>query len=128
MSDPQSQSGGVNISGVVGSIGGDVIGGSKIIGLTSAAALDEALRPVPEAIKAAPPQVKPEAEAKLAALKQEAAKGKDRNDGVMGKLLDELIGLVPAAASAVGSAFATPALGALVGPVTTFVLDKLRGK
>lgn len=126
MSDPQGQSSGVSISGVVGSIGGDVIGNSKIIGIPSA--LDEALRPVLEAIKAAPSEVKPEAEAKLVALKLEAVKGKDRDDRVMAKLLDELIGLIPAAASAVGSAFATPILGAFVGPVTTFVLDKLRGK
>ena len=94
----------------------------------NAAALDDALRPVHDAIKAAPPQVQPEAEAKLAALKQEAAKGKDANDGVMAKLVDGLMALVPAAAGAVGSAFATPILGALVGPVTSFVIDKLRGK
>jgi hypothetical protein len=30
--------------------------------------------------------------------------------------------------SAVASAFATPILGGLAGPVTGFVLDKLRGK
>jgi hypothetical protein len=99
-----------------------------IVGVPSAAALDEALRPVLEAIKAAPPEVQPEAEAKLAALKQEAAKGKDANDGVMAKLVDGLVGLVPAAANAVGSVFATPILGGLVGPVTSFVIDKLRGK
>jgi hypothetical protein len=90
--------------------------------------LDETLRPVLEAIKAAPPQAQAEAEAKLAALKQEAAKGKDANDGVMASLMDGLVGLVPAAASAVGSAFATPLLGGLVGPATRFVIDKLRGK
>jgi hypothetical protein len=39
-----------------------------------------------------------------------------------------LIGLVPAAASGVGSAFATPVLGALVGPATKLVLDKLGRK
>jgi hypothetical protein len=123
MSDPQGQSGGVNISGAVGSVGGDIIGRDKIVGV-----LDEALRPVLDAIKAAPPHVRPEAETKLAAVKQEAAKGEDRDDRVMAKLLKELIGLVPAAASAVASAFATPVLGALVGSVTTLLLDKLRGK
>jgi len=121
---PQGRSGGVNISG---SVGGDIVGRNKIVGAPSAAALDETLHPVREAIKAAP-QVQPEAEAKLAALKQEAAKGKDANDGVIAKLVDGLVGLVPTAASAVGSAFATPILGALVGPVTSFMLDKLRGK
>jgi hypothetical protein len=124
---PQGQSGGVTISGSVGSVG-DIVGRDKIVGVPTAAALDDTLRPVHEAIKAAPPQVQPEAEAKLAALKQEATKGKDADDGVMAKLVDGLVGLVPAAASAVGSAFATPLLGGLVGPVTSFVIDKLRGK
>jgi hypothetical protein len=125
---PQGQSGGVNISGSIGSVGGDIVGGDKIAGAPSAAALDDALRPVLEAIKAAPPQVQSEAEAKLAALKQEATRGKNASDGVMAKLVDGLVGMVPAAASAVGTAFATPILGALAGPVTNFVLDKLRGK
>ena len=115
------QSGGVNISGVIGSVGGDIIGDSKIV-----YALDEVLLPVLNAIKSAPPEVRPEAEAKLAALKQEVARGKDANKGVMGKLVDELVQLVPAAASAVGTAFATPLLGALVGPATKFLLDKFR--
>ena len=69
-----------------------------------------------------------EAEAKLAALKQEASKGKDANDGVIAKLVDRLVGLAPGVASAVVSAFATPILGGVTGPVTAFVLDKLRGK
>ena len=128
MSVSKRQSGGVNISGTVGSVGGDIVGRDKIVGIPSAAALDAALGPLLNTIKAAPPQVKPEAEAKVAELKQEVAKGKGADDRVMAKLLDELVGLVPAAASAVGSVFATPVLGALVGPVTTFALNKLRGK
>jgi hypothetical protein len=35
---------------------------------------------------------------------------------------------VPSATSAIVSAFATPILGGIAGPVTGFVLDKLRGK
>jgi hypothetical protein len=64
----------------------------------------------------------------LADLKQEAAKGKGANDGAVARLVEGLVGLVPAAASAEVSAFATPILGAAVGPVTSFVLEKLRGK
>jgi hypothetical protein len=130
MSDQKGQSGGINISGgSVGSIG-DVVGGDKItLNEGSRSPLDEALRPVLEAIKGAPPQVKPDAEAKLAAIKEEAAKGEGvASDGVISKLLNELVELVPAAASAVGSAFVTPVLGGLVGPATAFVLHKLRGK
>jgi hypothetical protein len=122
------QSGGVNISGKVGSVGGDIVGRDKITGAPSAAALDDALRPLVEAVKSAPAEARPEAEAKLAALKQEAAKGEKADDGIMAKLVDGLVGLVPAAASAVVSAFATPILGGIAGPVTGFVLDKLRGK
>ena len=122
------QSGGVNISGSVGSVGGDIVGRDKVTGAPSAAALEDALRPLAEAVRNAPGEKRQEAESKLMALKQEAAKGKDAADGVVAKLVDGLVGLVPAAASAVVSAFATPILGGIAGPVTGFVLDKLRGK
>ena len=124
----EGQSGGVNITGTIGSVGGDIVGRDKIIGAPSAAALDAALKPLIEAIGAAPAEKRAEAEAKLAELKHEAAKGKDANDGVMARIVDGLVGLVPAAATAVVSAFATPILGGIAGPVTSFVLDKLRGK
>jgi hypothetical protein len=62
------QSGGVNISGIVGSVGGNIVGGDETT---------VALSPVLDAIKAASPQVRQEAETKLVAVKQEAAKGKD---------------------------------------------------
>lgn len=124
----QGQSGGVNITGKVGSVGGDIVGRDKIVGAPSGAALDSALRPLIEAIGTAPAEIRSEAEAKLAALKQEAAKGKAANDGVIAKLVDGLVGLVPGATGAVVSAFATPILGGIAGPVTGFVLDKLRSK
>jgi hypothetical protein len=124
----KGQSGGVNISGTVGSVGGDIVGRDKNIGVPLAVELDVALRPLLEAVEAAPTEKRAEAEAKLAALKQEVAKGKDASDGVIGKLVDGLVGLVPGAATAVVSAFATPILGGIAGPAATFVLDKLRGK
>jgi hypothetical protein len=124
----QGQSGGVNISGRVGSVGGSIVGRDQIVGVPSPAALDGALRPLAEAIGSAPAEVRAQADAKLAALKEEAAKGKDANDGVVAKLVDGLVELVPAATNAVVSAFATPILGGIAGPVTGFVLDKLRGK
>jgi len=124
----EGRSGGVNITGSVGSVGGDIVGRDKIVGAPSAADLDSVLRALAEAIKAAPPDKRIAAEAKLADLKQEAGKGKDANDSVIAKLVDGLVGLVPAATSAVVSAFATPILAGIAGPVTGFVLDKLRGK
>jgi len=123
----QGQSGGVSI-GTVGSVGGDIVGRDKITGTPSKAELDEALRLLAAAISAAPPEKRAEAEEKVAALKQEASKGKDANDGVVAKIVDGLVGLVPGAASAIVSAFATPILGGVAGPVTNFVLEKLRGK
>src|SRR5947209_20350847 len=104
----QGQSGGVNISGHVGSVGGDIVGRDKITGVPSPAALDGALHPLAEAIGTAPAEARAEAEARLAALKQEAAKGKDADDGIIAKLADGLVELVPAATNAVVSAFATP--------------------
>ena len=44
----------------------------------------------------------------------------------MAKLIDGIVGLAPAAVSAVVSAFATPILGGVAGPATKYVLDKLR--
>ena len=38
----EGQSGGVNIAGAVGSVGGDIVGRDKIVGVPSAAALDGA--------------------------------------------------------------------------------------
>jgi regulator of protease activity HflC (stomatin/prohibitin superfamily) len=128
MSEGGGQSGGVTISGIVGSVGGDIVGGNKITGAITPAALAEAMRPLTEAVAAAPAANKAEAEAKLADLKKEAEKGKAANDGVLAKLLDGLVALVPGATTAVVSAFGTPILAGLVGPVTSFVLDKLRAK
>jgi hypothetical protein len=126
--NPRGQIGGVNISGSVGSVGGDIVGGNKIVGVPSAAQLDDTLRPVLDAIREVSHQGQSEAEAKLVALKQEAAKGEDANDDVIAKLIDGLVKLAPGAATAVVSAFATPILGGIAGPVTKYVLDKLRGQ
>ena len=50
--------------------------------------IDAAFRPLDDALKGAPP----EAVTKLAALKSEAGKGKEADDGVVAKLLDGLVG------------------------------------
>ena len=46
----------------------------------------------------------------------------------MAKLVDGIVGLVPGAVSAVVGAFATPILGGIAGPVTQYVLDKMKGQ
>lgn len=58
-------------------------------------------------------------------IKAEVAKGKQADDGRIGKLIDSLVGMVPGAVGSVASVFATPILGGIVGPVTKLVLDKL---
>jgi len=122
------QSGGVNISGTVGSVAGDIVGRDKIAGAPSTAELEHALGPLAAAIVAAPDETGLKAKAMLAELKQEAAKGERANDGVIARLVDGIVDLLPGAASTVISAFASPILGGIVGPVTGFVLDKLRAK
>jgi hypothetical protein len=86
--------------------------------------LDRALHPLAEVIGTAPAEKRSEAEVKLDELKK--AKGRGANDGAVAKLVDGLVGLVPAAASTVVSAFATPILSGIAGKATAAVLDKLR--
>jgi hypothetical protein len=121
------QSGGVNIQGgTVNTGGGDITGRDKIIKPEIPHDLEEILRPLIEAISASPQEKRTEAFAKLDELKKEAAKGEERDDSVVAKLIDGLVALVPGAASAVVSAFGTPILGGIVGPVTKFVLEKIQ--
>jgi hypothetical protein len=125
----EGQSGGVNISGGNVTVGGDVVGRDKIVGTEiSQAQLDQIFHPVMDAIRTAPPEKRSEAVQQLEALKAETAKGKKADDSVVAKLVDGLVKLVPAAVSGVVSAFATPVLGAIAGPVTKFAIDKIQGK
>ena len=118
------QSGGIHI---VGNVGGDVVYGDKVTHI-SMAAIDDALRPVQAAVDAAPGANHAEAQAKLAALKGEVAKGKGASDGLVAKLLEGLVALVPAGVSATVAAFGTPLLAAVSGPATNYVLSKLKGE
>jgi hypothetical protein len=127
----EDSSGGVHISGEIGSIGGSVVGGDNVGGdkITniSSIALDRALCALSDVIDQLDTEKRLEAQAKLAELKNEVSKGKAADDGAIAKLVDGLVGLVPAAATAVVSAFATPILGGIAGPITTYVLERLRG-
>ena len=68
----------------------------------------------------------PQASEIVKQLENEAAKGKTADDGVMAKLIEGFVGLIPAGAGAIVSAFASPLLGAITGPVTKYVLDKFQ--
>ena len=60
-------------------------------------------------------------------LEAEVAKGKRADDSKMGRIVDGLVAMVPGAFGAVVSLFSTPILGGIAGPVTKYVLDKLKG-
>lgn len=111
----------------IGSVGGDIVWRDKITEGVSQAALDNVFRLLTDSVRAAPLEVRSDAEVKLSSLKQESAKGKKADD-VFARLVDGLVGLVPAAACAVVSAFATPLLAGIAGSATSVVLDKLKGK
>jgi hypothetical protein len=125
---PNSQSGGISNSGTINTGGGHVVGGNTTINTTttwSPTEIRNTWQPIDDAIRTAPPEKRTEAAAKLEDLKKEVAKGDKAEDNTMAKLVKGLVGLVPSAVSAVVSAFATPILGAIAGPVTKFVLDEL---
>jgi hypothetical protein len=123
-----SRIGGVNITGsTVTTGGGDIVGGNKTT-VISRVEIDRIFKPIADAVRGAPPDKQVAATEALDALKEEAAKGHQANDTRMAKLIDGLVGLAPGAVSAVVSTFATPVIGALIGPVTAFVLDKIHGK
>jgi hypothetical protein len=75
----------------------------------------------------APAEAKAEAVQQVQELKTEVAKGKQADIGKVDKLVDGLVGLVPKAVGTVVSTFASPILGGIAGPVTKYVLEKLKG-
>ena len=107
--------------------GRDFIGRDKIthavsptdLGPVFASFLEQVLQQTPAGQRFA-------AEQKANELKAEIGKGQQADDSRLGKIIDGLIGLVPGAASAVVSLFATPILSDIAGPVTKFVLEKLQ--
>jgi hypothetical protein len=129
--DQDNQSGGVNITGGQNTFAGDVVGRDKIVssstGLSEEAFL-QLFQPLMRAISAAPPEKQAEAAQKTEELKAELAKGKKAEDSRVAKLVDGIVDLVPGAVSALVGMFATPILSGIAGPVTTFVLDKIRGQ
>lgn len=118
----------------VGDISGNgsaiAIGRNAHVSMTtgvSTADLNKAFAPMDQSLRDVPPEKQAEAAQKIDAIKEEAAKGSKANDSRMAKLLDELVSLVPGMVTAVASTFGTPLLGGIVGPVTSFVVDKIRG-
>jgi hypothetical protein len=130
-------------------VGRDKIGGDKIslgdVGSGSAVAagrgarasatsgpsgeqLEALFAPLFAALRQTPGVGQAEALRQAEALKEEAAKGGQADDARMAGLIEGLVELAPAAAGALAGAFGSPVLGGLAGPVTKFVVGRLRGK
>jgi hypothetical protein len=120
--------GGANVGGSVTTGGGNFVGRDWIQQGLSAADLEHIFAPLRSLISSAGPDVRVEANRKLQDLKSEVAKADKADDSRMAKLIDGLVGLVPAAVSTIASIFATPMLSGIAGNATKFVLDRIQGK
>ena len=90
----------------------------------------QALAPVLAAVQTSAADAATQAAAvqEIETLKAELAKGKDADDSRIAGILDGLANLVPGAVAAVVSAFGTPLLAGIAGPVTQFVLKQFKRK
>jgi hypothetical protein len=84
--------------------------------------------PLYAAMQSAPPEKMGQAAGAIQALQQESSKGKQADDTKIAGLITQLAGLAPSMVSAVTAVFGSPALAAITGPVTKFVLDQVLGK
>jgi hypothetical protein len=120
--------GGTYVGGNVRTGGGDFVGRDKITGGVAPGDLETLFTPLlAKVAQHAPAHKQAAAVQQVEELKAEVAKGKQADDGKVGKIVDGLVAMVPGAVKAVVSAFATPILSGIAGPVTKFVLDKLKG-
>ncbi|MBA2591670.1 MAG: toll/interleukin-1 receptor domain-containing protein [Pseudomonadota bacterium] len=119
--------GGAYVGGSVDA-GGDFIGRDKITHGLSPRDLAPLFGPLLAVVaQEAPADKQAAAVQQVEELKAEVAKGKQADDGKVGRIVDGLVAMVPGAIGAVVNLFATPILGGIAGPVTKYVLDKLKG-
>ena len=104
----------------------NVVAGRDATSGISAAELERLFAPVMAAIAALPAGQRAEAVIRAQELQQEVARGKDADDGRLARLIDGLVGMVPAAASGLVAAFAGPVLNGLAGPATQAILQSIR--
>jgi hypothetical protein len=118
--------GGAYVGGSVHA-GRDFVGRDKITQGLSPGDLAPLFAPLLAAVaQQAPADRQAAAVQQVEELKAEVAKGEQADDSKLGKIVDGLVALVPGAVGAVVSLFATPILSSIAGPVTKFVLDKLK--
>lgn len=127
-----STGGGAYFAGKVEVSGGTIVGRDQSIQgdlvQEGGVNVSTVLAPVHEAVATAslPPTHKSEALQTVRDLEAEVARGERADDSRVARLVDGLADLVPDATSAVISAFASPLLAGVSGPVTSFVLDRLK--
>jgi GntR family transcriptional regulator, rspAB operon transcriptional repressor len=109
-------------------VGADIVDDDRIGSSSSAATIDGALRPLIEMVAAVSAETRIDAEANLATLMREVAKGESANDRIVADLVEGLVRLIPGSENAVVSAFSTPILESAIGPVSGLVVDRLRGR
>ncbi|MFN0299747.1 MAG: hypothetical protein ACKVQU_05255, partial [Burkholderiales bacterium] len=119
--------GGAYVAGSVDTGGGNFVGRDRITQGVSMKDLEPLFASLLATVATqAPVGMQPKAVQHVEELKAEVAKGKHADDKKMGTIVEGLVGMVPGAVKAVVSMFATPILGGIAGPVTKYVLDKLK--
>jgi hypothetical protein len=88
--------------------------------------LDELFFPVVKVIETAKPQNRRICIEMINALRSELAKGSGANDSIMAEAIDKLIARLPSSKEAIMNFFDQPIIAANAGPVTKFVLGKMR--
>ncbi|MCB0040548.1 MAG: caspase family protein [Caldilinea sp.] len=118
----------------VGDITGSTVGvigrveqSSVTVGIP-AGDLERLFAPIMAAVQQSEPTLRPVAQQTAQELKAETGKGERADDSRVARLIDGLAGLVPGAVAAVVSAFASPILAGVAGPLTQAVLRKISGQ
>ncbi len=120
-------SGGAYVAGSVHTAGGEFVGRDRITQGVSMKDLEPLFASLLATVATqAPVGMQPKAVQHVEELKAEVAKGKHADDTKMGKIVEGLVGMAPGAVKALVSMFATPILRGIAGPVTKYVLDKLK--
>jgi hypothetical protein len=119
--------GGAYVEGNINT-GGDFVGRDKFVVPSSSEELQSLLASLVTLInQQAPPEQRAEALQQAEALKHELDKDRKADDGKLARIIEGLVDRVPGAIGALVNLFATPILSGIAGPITRYILDKLKG-
>jgi len=119
--------GGAYTGGNVSTGGGDFVGRDSSTQGLAAADLEPLFASLLALVaNKAPADQRAEALKQVQELKAETANGREADDSKLATIIDGLVAMVPEAIGNIVGLFATPVLRGIAGPVTKFVLDKLR--